>query len=267
MAKILHLAKIVWVLLIGTALPVKSLASLYCPDSYAIISADNQFLLVMCSPVKVENDGGRLFKLHSGRQIDLRETFKTNGVYRLDDFTCVQPLNWFADEDNLFNLEGFNTLIRLNRFAVENQNRTNWAWCVKFYRNGKEVRQYEVKDLVGIPHPMFLPQTSYGWHAVWHETAGLTSGEGLYCLTGSRYSFNQFVLVTEPQYLGPIKLSDGNVFVFNPFSGEIIQQWRHHPLVKFTIIVILFLSFCFLALFFCVKKLKKLFCKLRPKKV
>jgi hypothetical protein len=265
--KFLRLAIVVWIILIGITVPIKSLASLYTPPSYAILSADNQFMLVMCSPVKTNYDSGRIFALPSGKQIDLRERFKTNGVYRLDNFECVQPLDWFADDGELFTSGDFDILIRLNRFAVETQNRTNWSWCLKFYNKGKEVKQYPVKDLVGIPHVLFLPQTTYGWHTVWHETGAFTSGGGLYPMTGSYYSLFEFVLVTEPQYFGRIKLSDGNVFVFNVFTGEIIQQWRHHPLIKFLIIVILFLSLCTLALAVCVQICRKLFRKLWPKKV
>lgn len=267
MPKILRFAIIVWIILIGITLPIKSLASLYTPSSYAILSTDNQFMLVMCSPVKTNYDSGRIFALPFGKQIDLREKFKTNGVYRLDNFECVQPLDWFADDGELFTSGDFDILIRLNRFAVETQSRTNWSWCLKFYNKGKEVRQYQVKNLVGIPHELFLPFASSGWHTVWHETAAFTSGGGLYPMTGSYHSLFEFVLVTEPQFFGRIKLSDGNVFVFNVFTGEIVQQWRHHPLIKFLIIVILFLSACCLALFFCVKIFKKLFRKLWPKKV
>jgi hypothetical protein len=265
MPKILPFAKIVWIFVF--LLPVKILASLYTPPSYAILSADNQFMLVMCSPVETNWDSGRVFALPSGQQIDLREKFKTNGVYRLDNFECVQPLNWFADEGELFAYKGFDILVRLNRFAVDTQDKTNWSWCLKFYDHGREVKQYQVKDLVGIPHFLFLPQTSYGWHTVWHELAAFTSGEGLYPLSGSYYSQWQFVLVTEPQFFGRIKLSDGNVFVFSPFTGKIIQQWRHHPLPKLFAIVILLLASCFLALVCCVKIFRKLFRKLWPKKV
>lgn len=266
MPKFLRLAIIVWIILIGIALPIKSLASLYIPPSYAILSADNQCMLVMCSPVETNYDSGRFFALPSGKQIDLRERFKTNGVYRLDNFECIQPLDWFADDGELFNSGDFDILIRLNRFAVETQNRTNWSWCLKFYNKGKEVKQYQVKDLVAMPRFSFLPYTSSGWHTVWHETAAFTSGGGLYPMTGSYHSLFEFVLVTEPQCFGPIKLSDGNAFVFNPFTGEIIQQWRHHPAIKFSIFVVLFFAFCILAIFLSVRILRKLFRKFRPKK-
>jgi hypothetical protein len=265
MPKILPFAKIIWIVFV--VLPLTTSASLYTPPSYAILSADNQFMLVMCSSVKTNYDSGRIFALPSGKQIDLRERFKTNGVYRLDNFECIQPLDWFADDGELFTSGDFDILIRLNRFAVETQNRTNWSWCLKFYNKGKEVKQYQVKDLVAMPHFLFLPETTYGWHTVWHETAAFTSGGGLYDVIGSYQSQFQFVLVTEPQFFGRIKLSDGNVFVFNVFSGEIVQQWRHHPLIKFLAIVVLFLSLCILAFVCCVKILRKLFRKLWPKKV
>jgi hypothetical protein len=261
----LRFAIIVWVVLIG--LPIKSLARLYVPPSYAILSTDNQFMLVMCSSVKTNYDSGCIFALPSGQQIDLRDKFKTNGVYRLSNFECVQPLDWFADEGELFASEDFGILVRLNRFAVETQNKTNWSWCLKFYNKGKEIKQYQVKDLVAVPNILFLPFTSSGWHTVWHETAAFTSGDGLYAVTGSYYSQFQFVLVTEPQFFGRIKLSDGNVFVFNVFTGEIVQQWRHHPLIKFLAIVILILSLCILAFVCCVKIFRKLFRKFWPKKV
>lgn len=260
----LCLIKLLWIIFFG--LPFVASAHLYTPPSYAVLSADNKLMLVMCSPIETNWDSGCIFTLPSGQQINLREKFKTNGVYRLDNFECVQPLDWFADEGELFYYQGFNILVRLNQFAVETQNKTNWSWCLRFYDQGRIVRQYQVKDLVAIPHFLFLPETSYGWHTVWYELGAFTSGEGLYPLTGSYYSQWQFVLVTQPQFFGPIKLSNGNVFVFDVFNGEIIQQWRHHPLAKLLTIAILFLVSGFLALVYFVKILKKLFRRLRVTK-
>lgn len=254
-------------ILIGLLLPACSLASLYCPYSYGIVSPDGPFLLVMRSPVKIEYDQGHIFKLPSGQEIDLREKFKTNGVFRLDTFECIQPLNWFADEGELFTSEDFSLLIRLNRFAVETKNKTNWCWCLKFYNKGKEIKQYQVQELVGMPNMFFLPYTSSGWHSVWFATAMYTSRSDFIDITHSFSSYFQFVLVTAPQSFGRIHLSDGNVFLFNATTGEIVQQWRHHPLIKFSIIVISFLAFCFLVIFLCVRLLRKLFRKLRPEKV
>ena len=224
-------------------------------------------MLVMCSDIKTNYDSGSVFTLPSGQQIDLREKFRTNGVYRSDNFECVQPLDWFADAGELFTSGDFDILIRLNRFAVESQNRTNWSWCLKFYNKGKEVKQYQVKDLVAMPRASFLPFTTSGYHTVWHETAAFTSAGGLYPVTGSYHSLFEFVLITEPQFFGRIKLSEGNVFVFDPFTGGIIQQWRHHPLIKLLSFVILILALCFLVLVCCVKVFKKLFRKLSSKKV
>jgi hypothetical protein len=262
----LRFAIIIWVALMG--LPIKSSARLYCPPSYAILSADDQFLLVMRSPVKIEYDEGRIFKLPSGQQVDLRDKFKTNGIYRLDNFECVMPFDWFADGGELFASEDLSIFVRLNRFAVETQNRTNLSWCLKFYGKGKEVKQYQVKDLVEMPHFYFLPFTSDGWHTVWYATAMYTSSSGFVDIAYSYNSQFQFILVTAPQsILERIHLSDGNVFLFNAGTGEIVQQWRHHPLIKFSIIVISFLAFCFLAIFFSVRLLREKFRKLRPKNV
>jgi hypothetical protein len=213
----------------------------------------------MCSPINTNWDSGCIFTLPSGQQINLREKFKTNGVYRLDNFECVQPLDWFADQSELFNYGDFDILVRLNQFAVDTQNKTNWSWCLRFYDQGKVVKEYQVKDLVAIPHPMYLPETTYGWHTVWYELAAFTGGEGLYPLSGSYYSQWQFVLVTEPQYFGPFKLSNGNVFVFNVFTGKIIQQWRYHPSINFLITITLFLASGYFALVYCVKIFRKRF--------
>ncbi|HEX3624363.1 MAG TPA: hypothetical protein VH280_02950 [Verrucomicrobiae bacterium] len=256
---------ILWTIFVG--LPLTISAHLYTPPSYAILSADNKSMLVMCSPIDTNWDSGCIFTLPSGQQINLRERFKTNGVYRLDNFECVQPLDWFADQSELFAYGGFDILVRLNQFAVETQNKTNWSWCLRFYDQGKVIKQYQVKDLVAIPHALSLPETSYGWHTVWYELGAFTSGEGLYPLTGSCSSQWQFVLVTEPQFFGPMKLSNGNVFVFNVFTGDIVQQWRHHPLVKFLVVAFLFVALCFLALVYSLKIFRKLFHKLRPKNV
>ena len=259
MAQKSRFAIIVWTIVIGLALPINSLASLYCPSSFAILSADGQFLLVMRSPVKIEYDQGHIFKLPSGQEIDLQEKFKTNGVFRLDTFECVQPLNWFADEGELFTSEDFSLLVRLNPFAVETKNKTNWGWCLKFYNNGKEIKQYQVNELVGMPNMFFLPYSSSGWHTVWFATAMYTSRSGFIDITHSFSSYFQFILVTAPQSFGGIHLSDGNVFLFNATNGEIVQEWRHHPLIHFCMVVISFLTLLLLLIFLCVRGLQKLF--------
>jgi hypothetical protein len=259
MTKILRFAIIIWTTFIGLALPTQSLARLYVPSSFAILSDDAQLLLVMRSPIKIEWDEGRIFKLPSGQEINLREKFTTNGVFRLDNFECVLPLDWFADGSELFASEDFNILVRLNQFAVETKNKTNWCWCLKFYSKGKEVKQYKVKDLVEIPHFFFLPFTSDGWHTVWYATAMYTSSSAFIDIAHSYNSYFQFILVTAPQSFGRIHLSDGNVFLFNARTGEIVQQWRHHPLIKFSIGVISFLAFFLLLIFLCVRSLRKFF--------
>jgi len=221
----------------------------------------------MCSPIKTNWDEGCIFTLPSGQQINLREKFKTNGVYRLDNFECIQPLDWYADQSELFAYGGFDILVRLNQFAVDTQNKTNWSWCLRFYNQGKVVKEYQVKDLVAIPSQLFLPFTTYGYHSVWYELGAFTGGGGLYPLSGSYYSQWQFVLVTEPQCLGSMQLSNGNVFVFNVFTGKIVQQWRYHPLIKLLSAIILFFALCILAFIYGGKIFRKLFRKLRPKKV
>jgi hypothetical protein len=138
---------------------------------------------------------------------------------------------------------------------------------LKFYNKGKEIKQYQVKDLVALPRVLFLPFTSSGWHTVWHATAMYTSSSGFIDIAHSYNSQFQFILVTAPQSFGRIHLSEGNVFLFNAGTGEIVQQWRHHPLIKFSIIVIVLLLFCAFAIFLCVRALQKLFYKLWPKKV
>lgn len=210
----------------------------------------------MRSPVKIEYDRGHIFKLPSGQGIDLREKFKTNGVYRLDTFECVQSLNWFADEDELFASDDFSLLVRLNRFGSDDK------WCLKFYKNYKEIKQYKVGDLVQMPYFLFLPQTSYGWHSMWFATAMYTSHSEFVEIKPAYSSYNQFVLITAPQaiyFYKKIPLSDGNVFLFNANNGEIVQKWRHHPLIKFCMVVISFLTLFLLLIFLCVRGLQKLF--------
>ena len=212
-------------------------ASLYNPSSFAIVSSDQKFLLVMRSTVKAPSDQGRMFKLPSGHEIDLREKFQTNGVFRLDSFECIQPFPWFADEGELFASGDFKLLVRLNRFAVESQKLKDWSWCLKFYKEGKEVKEYQVGDLVGIPKTLFLPYTTSGWHSVWYATAMYTDSSNYIDIQHSYSSYNQFVLITAPQSLGRMHLTDGNVFLFNAHNGEILQEWRYHPLVRCYLIV------------------------------
>lgn len=253
MTKILRFAIIIWTTFVGLALPTQSLARLYVPSSFAILSDDAQLLLVMRSPVKIEWDEGRIFKLPSGQEINLREKFTTNGVFRLDTFECVQPLNWFADDGELFASGDLSLLVRLNRFGSDDK------WCLKFYNKGKEIKQYKVGDLVQLPYYTLLPFDTYGYHPMWYVMATYTDSSEFYVVRPSYSSFRQFILVTAPQSLGHLRLSDGNVFLFNATTGEIVQEWRHHPLIKLCLIAVLFLGLLLLFIFFVVRKLWKSF--------
>ncbi len=251
----------------GLFLPNRCSASLYCPSSYAILSADQQFLLVMRSPVKIENDRDHFFRLPSGQNIDLRDKFHTNGIFRLDTLQCVQPLDWFADDGELFASGDFKLLVRLNRFAIESQKHEPWRWCLKFYNNGKEVKHYQVQDLVEIPNFFFLPQTSYGWHSVWFATAMYTDFSEFVNIQVSASSYNQFILVTAPQFLGRFHLSDGNVFLFNANNGEIKQEWHHYPWIKLSLIIIGFLTVMALLFTMLFRAIRKLYRWVKQKRL
>ena len=242
-------------------------ASLYCPSSFAILSSDNTLLLVMRSPVKSEYDQGHIFKLPSGQEIELREKFQTNGVFRLDTFECVQSLDWFADEGELFASGDFKLLVRLNRFAVESRNKNNWCWCLKFYNSGKEVKQYQVRDLVEIPNMYFLPFTSAGWHSAWYATAMYTDSSAYIDIQHSYSSYNQFILVTAPQSIRGIHLSDGNVFLFNANNGAIEQEWHHYPWIKCSLIIVVFLAALFLAIFLLFRLMRKVLRCIKQKRL
>jgi hypothetical protein len=222
--------------------PNNCLGRLYWPESYAILSSDQTALLVMRSPVDEKTDLGRKFKLPSGLELDLRSDFHSNGVFRLADRACVRSLDWFADDGELFASGDFKLLVRLNRFAVENQTRADRNWCLKFYNDGKEVKRYRLGDLVGIPRAQFLPYTSDGWHSVWYATAKYSGSSEFINTEPSHSSLNQFILVTAPQMIGPIPLTEGNVFLFNANNGAIVQERRRHPLAMAVFLVAALIS-------------------------
>jgi hypothetical protein len=251
---------IFWFYFVLLLLPNSCLASLTVPRSFAIPSSDNQFLLVMRSSVEKARDDGCNFKLPSGQTIDLREKFQTNGIFHLDTFECVQPLDWFADKDQLFASGDLKVLVRLNQFAVETQNKNGWRWCLKFYANGKEVKQYQLRELVDLPNGNFLPFTTVDWHSVWYATGMFTNSNALTHVQSPYSNYSQFRLVTAPQSFGPIRLSEGNIFLFNSQTGEIQQEWRHNPWKKsiiFIIGVLCILSLLLVLLFRFTRKLHR----------
>jgi hypothetical protein len=251
------LLSIVAILFVALFLPNRCSGSLYIPSSFAILSYDKKALLVMRSPVKKEWDEGHIFKLPSGQEIDLREKFQTNGIFSLDNFECIQPLNWFADEGELFSSGDLKLLVRLNRFAVEPEKKNGWSWCLKFYNDGNEVKQYKVRELVEIPSIYFLPYTSSGWHSVWFATGMYTDSSAFIDIQHSYSSYHQFILVTAPQSFGPIHLSDGNVFLFNAHNGEIKQEWHHYPWIKFGLVIIGFSIVLIVILFLVFRLMRK----------
>jgi len=64
------------------------------PESHLRILSDGRHMLVFLSPVPPEEDMGKMAKLPSGRNVNLRETFPASGYYEIGSATPIWTAPW-----------------------------------------------------------------------------------------------------------------------------------------------------------------------------
>jgi hypothetical protein len=180
------------------ATPVTLVADIVpLPKSYQKIAPGGKFVFVMITPYQAEIG---FWNEHNADIIrELRRRYSRSGMYRIDG---AEPL-WTVD--------GFGSEVDLTADGVHLIRPGPWAWlradrtpvleaaAVSFYANGECIRTYSVADLVDNTDRLAYSSSHYQW-----QREGRLSGDF------------EYTIVTV----------DGNRFVFDVRTGEIISQER-----------------------------------------
>jgi hypothetical protein len=174
----------------------------YIPPShsYRFIVGGGKYIFVMLDPTRREESNyWRPETPDRVRQI--HRTYSRSGLYRNDGST--EPLwtvEWFVSDywntpSVHIALDGVH-MIRPGRWVTSLEREG-----VDFYADGKLLRSYTVRELVS--DPASLSRTG-GGRILWLEDCGFTS-------SGTEYT---------------LRTNDGNRFVFDVRTGEIISEYR-----------------------------------------
>jgi hypothetical protein len=165
------------------------------PKSYEQVSSNEKYVFVMlCDWVDEKEDSGR----------ELRQAYPMSGLYRNDKSKApLWTVDWHADNvtvasDGIHLVRcGRSPLLRADRVPDLNEE------AVSFLANGKLLRTYDVKDLVDSPD--------------------------LLQRTASHYRWCEKCQFDDDRLQFTVSTHDGNRFVFDVQTGEIISSdraWR-----------------------------------------
>jgi hypothetical protein len=179
-------------LLALAVLPIAARATTLAPDwSYTKTSPNGQYVFVMLG-----YGGWKNWREEPERVAELRRRYPQSGLYRNDDSAeLLWTVDWYGRAVYVAN-DG----IHLARVHAP-QRRTAEGEAVSFYANGQPLRTHRVEDLVD--YPGRLPEV----------------GEGPYRWV-KRDSFDEAGLKLT------VETEDGNTFVFDARTGEIVQESR-----------------------------------------
>jgi hypothetical protein len=165
-------------------------------------------MLVFLSPVPIDEDEGRIAALPDGQNVDLREAFRASGCYEIGSNTPLWTAPW-DNTDGWIVSDDCRYLVRWNVFGDGKYGRGgDLNWGLKFYDNGREIKNYDVAELVD--YPSLMPETSSDWHYMW-----IGDSEDSCTIEGG-----QFIVET----------STHERYRFDLGTGAIVQErrvWRH----------------------------------------
>ena len=153
------------------------------PYSHSVISRDNRFVFVMIAPGSLEHDAWGSPENIKADARRIRAKYQISGLYLNDGGTTpLWSVDWYAHQ--VFVSSDGVHLVRRGPWASDGSNE-----ALTFYENGKEIRSYQVRDLVD--STWFLPHTVS--HFTWAKTIELDDARRtLEVITeyGDRYSFD-----------------------------------------------------------------------------
>ena len=173
-------------------------AGLIHPASWRKSSDDRQFVLVMVSPLPVDEDAGH--QAYDGREIrDIRACYSVSGVYRGDSAVPLWTIPYWPPGTDAFISPDGNHVVMSD---------TDWrqssGHIATFYRSGNEVASYNSLGLI----PLIRLRATCG---VYHPacTANVIDWKAMTLTVGT---------------------NQGDEFVFDVTSGKVLRQWSSFPL-------------------------------------
>ncbi len=179
------------------------------PQSYVVPTGDGTHMLVMLSATPIADDKGADCTLPDGRQVNLRETFPTSGLYKIGSTEPVWKAAWYGEKRLTRISADGRFALYINRFGGG-----GWGegvkprWGIKFYDNGVEIKTYDVVELVD--YPSLMEFTSADWHCLWIDTS----------VYDAQIEDRLFML----------KTSTRETYRFDISTGKIVEEhrfWRH----------------------------------------
>jgi hypothetical protein len=173
------------------------------PWTYKKTSHDLRYLFVMIAPVT--GNGGTQREI-SSKEAEIRNTYLHSGMYHNDG--TAKPLwtvDWYA-----YDVDIASDGIHIVRWGSATSNLESEV--ISFFSNGMLTRSYSARDLVDIP--LLLPRSYSHFQTVQDKRLDDTKGE--------------YVLKTH----------DGNTFVFDLRTGEVIGGFRWaRVIIAFAIVI------------------------------
>ena len=150
-----------------------SFAIMTAPKSFAEISPDGTRLLVRLHP-SARGDVAESLALPDGRVVELRNQFKTSGIYDLKTFQRVAEIDWFVT-DMLWN-DDFSSIAASNEFDAHYPG----DWALAFARNGKIIKKYASDDLLtAFKNKKWLPYRTWNWFYDWLDYTSFEKSDPL----------------------------------------------------------------------------------------
>ncbi len=134
------------------------------PISYTKTSPNKQFLFVMIFPEGATRYGYMSAEQKTSEQ-QIKSRYRQSGLYRNDDSTTpLWTVGWYA-RNVLISSDGVYLITRGPWATTSNDE------ALTFFANGKLLRSYQIKDLVGFIDSFFLPRTVS--HFRWEKSRSL----------------------------------------------------------------------------------------------
>jgi len=156
------------------------------PHSYAVSSANGNFVFVMIAPVSIKEDGD--FESDKGKTEAqrVRNKYRTSGLYRNDGSTTpLWTVDWYSPTVYVFS-DGVHIVRR--GLAAEGLNDE----AITFFAEGREVSSYRVGDLVD--STLLLPRTAAYFD--WEKNITLDDANRTLVVTTNIYDKYTFDITT-----------------------------------------------------------------------
>lgn len=230
-------AAVLLVLAVGsmaaTATPIRAGLS-GPPPSYVIPASDGKHMLVMLSPVLLAEDTGNDCVLPNGEKVKLRERFPSSGLYESGSTTPVWAVDWYELEYGPVRISADGRyVVRVNHFGGGGWGEgVKLRWGIKFYDAGREIRSYDVAELVD--YPSLMPLVTCDWHLLWidRDTFPAEICDGSFVLNTSTHEGYRFD-VTTGEIVEEFRLwrtaagvGIASLIVFGTSGGFLVWRWR-----------------------------------------